>query len=154
MKDYITGIIAVAIISAVAIGLVNKDTANGKLIKLLCGVLMCITVISPVVNISFRQITGYLQDISVGAESYSQEGEQIAKDRMKAIIKSKTEAYILDKANLMGLRIAVEVELNDSNNSVPSNVTIQGDISPYAKEILSSYIESNLAIPKENQKWL
>ncbi|MBR4016944.1 MAG: hypothetical protein IKK11_03930 [Oscillospiraceae bacterium] len=154
MKEYIAGIIGVAIISAVAISLVNKDSANGKLIKLLCGVLMCITVISPVVNISFRQIKGYLQDISVGAESYSQEGSQMAKEHMVSIIKSNTEAYILDKANLMGLRIAVEVELNDGNNPVPSNVTIKGEVSPYAKEVLSSYIESNLAIPKENQKWL
>ncbi len=154
MKKYIISIIVAGIICAITDLLLDKKTATGKIAKILTGILMCVTILSPLTNISFKYITNYFDSLSVQADNYVEDGMTSAQISICGIIKSQTEAYILDKANLMGLRIAVEVELNDSNNSVPSNVTIQGDISPYAKEILSSYIESNLAIPKENQKWL
>ena len=54
----------------------------------------------------------------------------------------------------MGLQITVEVELDDSNSSVPSKVRIIGNISPYAKEVMGMYIEEKLGIAKEYQQWV
>ena len=114
---------------------------------------MAITILSPVVNISFSHITDYLNGLSAEGNFYSNSGKTLAEESMATIIKEQSEAYILDKANRMDLDIAVEVALDESNNSIPCAVTITGNISPYAKEVIGSYIEENLGISKEQQMW-
>ena len=153
IKSYILGIVASAMVCAIAGSLVNDKTSTGKLVKLIANLLMTVTILAPLVNISFQNITNYLDDISIQANQYAENGTQMAQDRAAGIIKSKTEAYILDKANSMGLEIGVEVELDDSSNTLPSGVIISGTLSPYAKQVLGEYMEDMLGIPKENQKW-
>lgn len=153
MKTYILCIIATAIVCAAVKSLVNKKTASGQIIQLLTGILMTATIMAPLTNISFRNVTDYLKGMRIDANTYVEQGRDASRDGISAIIKSRTEAYILDKAERMGLEITVEVELNDSNNSIPCAVTVSGVISPYARAILSTYIEDTLGISKENHKW-
>lgn len=153
MKAYILSIVTAAIICGIARGILDEKSTAGKMSILLSGLLMAITLISPLKDISFRDVTAYFEGISSQANVYVQEGSDAALNNMRGIIKTKTEAYILDKADRMGLEIAVEVELDGSNDKVPSGVVINGDISPYYKRVLSAYIENNLGITKEHQQW-
>ncbi len=153
IKAYIMSIVAAAIICGVTRGLLNEKTTIGQAGRLLSGILMAITILSPLTTISFRNITDYFEGISVEADKYVDDGKTAAKDSIAGIIKSQVEAYILDKANRMGLEISVEVELDASNNAVPCGVTVTGKLSPYAKEVMSTYMEENLGIAKENQRW-
>jgi hypothetical protein len=73
---------------------------------------------------------------------------------MGDIIKSKTEAYILNEARKMELDITVEVELSDADPPAPCRVFIKGTASPYKKTVLGRYISDNLGIPQENQQWI
>lgn len=152
MKGYIISIVVAGIICSIADLFLDKKTATGKIAKMLSGVLMCITVISPLANISFKHITNYFDSLSVHADTYVEEGKNSAQSGIDEIIKSQTEAYILDKAKSMGLDVAVEVELDD-DNSVPCGVTIAGEVSPYAKGLMASYIEESIGITRENQRW-
>lgn len=154
MKDYILSIIAVAIVCGIVNGLLREMTGTGQIIKILAGVLMAITVIKPLTSISFSHIADYLDGLSVTADAFVVEGRSAAQESIVSIIKSRSEAYILDKANQMGLDIAVEVELDAGNNSIPCGVTISGALSPYAKNVLTDYITNDLGIPKENLKWI
>ena len=54
----------------------------------------------------------------------------------------------------MDLDISVEVVLDAANDQIPSTVAIIGNVTPYAKETLSNYIENTLGIRRENQKWM
>lgn len=153
MRDYILSVIAAASISAMVFCLMDGKSTSGKMLRLICGVLMVITVLTPLTKISFDHIASFWNSVSVNAEGYVAQGEQEAKDARNAIIKERSEAYILDKANGMGLEITVEVELDDSNDSIPGQITISGSVSPYAKGVLSEYIADNLGIPKECQQW-
>ena len=153
MKNYIISIVLCGIVCAIAGAMLDKKTATGKLIKILTGILMCVTLLTPLTKISFQNITDYFDDLSWEAETYSQDGKNTAQTTMRTIIKSQTEAYILDKAKSMGLDVAVEVELDD-NNSVPCRVTINGEVSPYVKRVLEAYLEETLGIAKENQRWI
>ena len=146
-------IVAAAIVCAVARGLLGRKTAPGRVAALVSGILMAVTVISPFSNITFNGISEFWSDLSADADRYVQEGVSVAEEREIDIIKSQSEAYILDKANRMGLQIAVEVELNDKNGNIPCGVVITGNISPYGQTQLGSYIEDTLGIAKENQKW-
>ena len=154
MKAYILGVIAAGIVTAVVGCLVNGKTSTGKIIRLLCGVLMTITVVAPLGQISFQNVTDFWNCASVDANDYVALGELAAKQEYDAIIKETSEAYILDKAARMGLDIAVEVELDDSKDSIPCKITVSGDLSPYAKGVLSEYITDQLGIPKESQQWI
>lgn len=154
MKTYILSIVAAAIVCAVTRSLLNEKSAAGQIVRLLGGLLMTITVIAPLADITFEHITDYFDDLSIETDGYVESGETAAQESMKGIIKSQTEAYILDKANSMGLEIAVEVVLDDSNNSVPCGVKIIGALSPYAKEVMGTYMEDTLGIAKENQQWM
>lgn len=153
MKDYVISIIASAIVCAVAIGLLGGKTASGKIVKLLCGILMAVTIISSVAKISFRNITNYFNGLTADAEHYVTEGKVAGQESTERIIKAQTEAYILDKANRMGLEVTVEVELDAGNHSIPCKVKLTGDVPPYAKTVLCAYIADNLGIVKENQQW-
>lgn len=154
MKEYILGIMVAGIVCSIAGSLVNNKTATGKILRLLTGVLMVVTVFSPVLNISFDSITDYLDGLTAQGDFYASSGQTMAEESMSVIIKEQIEAYILDKADRMDLDIAVEVALDDRNNSVPCGVTITGNLSPYAKGILGSYIEEKLGVAKENQRWI
>lgn len=153
VKNYILSIVASAIICAVARSMLNEKTSIGKIVKLISNLLMTVTILAPLVNISFRNITNYLDDITLQANQHAESGSQMAEDSVAGIIKSKSEAYILDKANSMGLEIGVEVELDDSSNTLPSGVIITGTLSPYTRQVLGAYMEDMLGIPKENQQW-
>ena len=154
MKEYILGIIVAGIVCSIAGTLVSNKTATGKILRLLTGVLMMVTIFSPLVNISFSNITDYLDGLASQGDYYASNGKTMAEESISVIIKQQIEAYILDKADRMGLDIAVEVALDDRNNSVPCGVTITGNLSPYAKGIMESYIEKNLGITKEHQRWI
>lgn len=153
MRGYVLSVVAAAVVCAIVRRLVNEKSSTGQITRMLSGILMTVTVISPLAHITFDNITGYLDGISVDAKGYSTEGNTDAQTEINKIIKTRTEAYILDKAASMGLEISVEVELDDSNDSVPCGVTISGAVSPYAKQVMGAYIADNLGISKENQIW-
>lgn len=154
MKGYILSVVAAAIVCAVVRALLTEQSATGKVVRLLSGVLMAVTVISPLAHISFDRVGDYFDSISYQSDTYVAEGEAAAQESLAGVIKDQTESYILDKATRMGLDISVEVELDASNHSVPSGAIITGEISPYARELMSGFIEDTLGIAKENQKWI
>lgn len=149
---YILSIVAAAALCALSGALLEENTAVGKLGKQIAGLLLTVTVISPLTNVHFRDIGQYLEDLDLEAEAYADYGEESAGEEMGTIIKSRVEAYILDKASAMDLDIAVGVELGE-NDMAPYAVTVNGAVSPYAKEVLAGYMESNLGIARENQQW-
>ena len=154
IKDYLLSIVAVAIFCSVTKALIDNKTAIGRIVQMLGGILLAITIISPVLNISFRDISDHFGDLSAEAQQFVSDGKIASQESVNAIIKERMEAYILDKANRMDLQIAVEVELDATNNSIPCGVVFTGSVSPYAKEILCEYVEDNLGITRENQKWM
>ncbi len=153
IKAYVFRIIAAAIVCSIAGCLLKDKTPSGRMVHLLCGILMSITILSPIAGISFQNLTNIYSSISLDAEQYVTDGKKAAQEDAADIIKSQTEAYILDKAKSLGLQIAVEVELDVSNYSVPCGAVITGAVSPYAKGTLETYMQEQLGIPKENQQW-
>lgn len=154
MKEYVLSIVFAGIICAIARCLLDENTSTGKILKILTGIFMCVTVLAPLSKISFSDITYYFESLSADSAMYVDDGKTAAQNSISGIIKSQSEAYILDKAKSMGLDISVEVELDDNNNSIPCGITISGSVSPYIKEVMGDYIEETIGITKENQRWI
>ena len=147
VRTYIFRLITAALLCGILHSFPSEKTTVGKIGRMLSGLVIVILMISPVTQISFKDLTWYLDDLAAQADEYATAGKIAAENSINGIIKKQTEAYIFDKAESLGLEIAVEVELNGDNNSVPCGVTIKGEASPFAKEIMSAYIEMNLGIP-------
>lgn len=154
LRQYLLTIASAAIICAMVTAFFGKKSSYSSVIKLLTGIFMAIAVISPWIKLQFSDITDYVRGISMDGEQISVQGQNIASEEYRSIIKSQSEAYILDKAAFMGVDVSVEITLCDSDPPTPQSVTIKGAVSPFARSSLQDYISSQLGIPKENQTWI
>lgn len=153
ISRYLLGITAAAIICGVGKQLAGDKGSGSAMIKLICGLFLCMSVISPLVELRIRDLTEFIYDLEVDAGYYVSDGELQSQDAMKAIIKTHTEAYILDKAKSFNASVSVTVTLSDTTPYAPCAVEVTGEISPYAKARLSAVLEDDLGIGKEAQKW-
>lgn len=153
IRTYLLTVVCVAMISSIAINMISKKSPHAAIIKLIAGLIMSITIISPWLKIDFENLSLYLSDFETEAQNAVVDGTEYASTTLSTIIKDNAEAYILDKANQLGLSIEVEVCLSDESPPMPTFAEIHGTVSPYAKARLQEIIENDLAISKENQLW-
>lgn len=148
MRQYFLSVIAAALIC----GILGSFLKKNKILNLLCGLLLVITIIRPLLSMELPELPEL--GISFDAGDAVSEGKRIARDTIEGIITADTEAYILDKAEALGVTLTVEVmtEIYDGC-PVPVAVTLSGEISPEDRQALSQIIEDDLSISKENQIW-
>lgn len=150
---YILRLTAAAVICGLISGIVGTKGTLSSVVKLITGLFLCFSVISPFLKMNVTSFTGYLEDLQVSGDEIVAEGEIEAKKELETIIKSKTEAYILDKAASYGAEVAVEVSVDTSQMPVPDAVRVSGQISPYGKKQLQQIIANDLGIALEAQIW-
>lgn len=152
LRGYILSVISAAFVLAILNTLVDKKGSAGMLLRLIGGLFLTFTLISPVIDLDFTGIFDYLEEFSESGSDAAVSGELMAREEYRTIIKDKLEAYILDKAKDLGLDLTVEVTLGDDD--VPEEVIIRGVASPYGKARLQQMITQDLGIAKENQLWI
>lgn len=153
IREYLLSIIAAAFVCSVVNAITPKDCTQRGFIRMMCGLFLAITAISPFTSIKINNLYDYWSGIQTESDQIIMQGESMANNAYCDIIKERSEAYILDKASVMGLNIEVEVTLSDTVPSSPYSVEITGAISPYSKKKLQEIIANDLAIPEERQKW-
>ena len=152
IRAYLITVISAACICTIVIKFTEKQGTAASLVKILAGIFLSISVLSPILKISFSPIDEYLDGIQIDAEVISENGIVDAQAEKETIIKDCLSAYILEKANSLGISIRVELELGE--NMVPSGIKLIGNASPYVRRKLESYITDTLGIPKEDQRWM
>lgn len=150
IKEYLLSVTAAAVICGLVTALAGKSDSVSGLLKLLCGLFMCATVIKPAVDVKLDDVYNFTEQLAVNSDLAVSRGEEMATEEMKRIIKDRTETYILDKANALGAEVEVEITLEDV---IPAGVTVTGDLSPFAKSSLAATITQDLGIPPEEQIW-
>lgn len=152
VREYVLGIAAAAMICAVVLGFARKGTME-PLVKLICGLVLTFAIIRPLLSISM----GHWEDLNITyqkeGEQAAQDGKELAEKTLRDIIIADTQAYILDKAQEMNLRIQVTVDLSKEDPPVPEGVTITGALSPYERSCLGIFLEEKLGITEEHQQW-
>lgn len=153
LKGYLLSITVAAIICSIIKSVLPGKSKYSGILKLLTGLFLTVTVLSPLVKFEFGEISGYIDHLSMDGKAAAQAGEWMAREEAAQLIKKQLETYILDKANSLKLDMKVEIVLNEAGDLRPSQVRLKGAVSPYAKEVLSRYIANDLGIPEEQQKW-
>ena len=154
IRQYLLSVIAAAIICSVIISFTDKKSGSGTMIRMLCGLFLSVTMIYPLVDVKLDDISSYFYSIEVASDDVVTDGKIAANEAVSSIIKEQTEAYILDKASSLGLSLTVSVCVEGDDIPLPVSVTLQGNASAYLKQKLCAFIQDDLAIPKEQQKWI
>lgn len=153
VREYLVGVAAAAILCGTVNSLIGTKGTVGVTIKLLSGLLMLLAVIRPLTTISVDGFFSWTEDINADGMDIAASGELLAEDAYKDCIIKQTEAYILEEAKALGCDLTVEVVLADGDTPVPYRVRIAGEISPYAKQKLTTILSDTLGIQREEQIW-
>lgn len=152
--QYLISVTAASIVCAIAKTVCDEKTAAGSLIRLTSGIVMTLTVLTPLLSVDISRLPELSDDWSAAASAAVAEGEQLAGERINVIITDRVSAYILDKANDFGAKLEVDVLMPDDGSHQPEGMVLYGEISPYAKSRLQQIIEEEFLIPKEDQQWI
>lgn len=153
VRGYLLGITSTALCCGILVTFLGKKGIHGNVIKFLCGIVMLVTVLSPLVDLHLENSMDAWKQIYQKSQDVITAGKITGENEYAHIIKERTRAYILDKAENFGADLNVEVTLSEEVPLSPCSVTLSGAVSPYAKMALSDMIERDLGIPLEEQKW-
>ena len=154
IREYVLGIICAALICGVAKTLIGKEGPVAGAVSLMAGVFLILSVVQPWAAVTFPELDDFGNGFSQQAEDACAQGQNAAREALCLSIKQRTEAYILDKAESLGAQLMVEVSVEGADIPVPCAVRIRGQISPYAKQMLSNLLSQDLGIEPEEQIWI
>ena len=152
--QYIISVITAATILTISTSLLKENgSITSLLTKLIAGLFLLITVLSPIIQIKIPELSEYLVIIDADASEFVTQGNRSTQLELASIIKEQSKAYILEEATKLGVNISLDVILSEELTPIPVSAVISGKISPYAKQKLSQIIANDLGISKENQLW-
>ncbi len=152
LREYLLSVVAGAFICGILSGLFPEGTTR-KLLRLLCGGFLTIVVLHPLLGFNPDFLTDALRALESDGSAFCTQGEEMADQSLRELIKQETQAYILDKAAELNAQVQPEVILSPGSPPIPESVVLSGAVSPYAKRQLEDLMESELGIAKENQTW-
>lgn len=153
IRRYLFSLCAAALLCSLVRALVPKGRMQ-RICSLLCGVFLAMTALSGLAGWNLGDVAEELTRMRIAAEEARTGVEIRNREALLAIIKQKAEAYIWDKAQELGLTVAVDVTVEeDGAYPYPAAVRLTGRFTQSQRETLSRYIEENLAIGKEQQTW-
>ena len=153
IRNYVFSIILASVIAGIVLTVVKTNSSYGFFIKLLSGLFVALTVITPWKNIHLTDISSYIDHWEIDASGDVDVGVNAYQEALRASITNRTEAYILEKASSMGMQLSASVAISDDHPPVPVSIEISGNVSPYNKAILKKMIADDLGIPEDAQNW-
>ncbi len=150
IKTWLLGIV----LTAFAGELARQLAPGGKeqaFVRFTAGLLLVLAVLRPLASLPQRRLelerAVPWEDWEAGEEDYQKDWQEA----LSSVIEEKTEAYIWDKANQLGLdcQITVTAAVGENGIPLPGTATILGNYSA----ALAGCMEE-VGIPAEKQIWL
>ena len=143
------------VLTALAGGLARQLAPQGKeqsMVRLVSGLLLALAILRPLAGNGWDGLELPAGNFSLQSREQAEIYRKNQQETLSAIIAEKTEAYILDKANRLGLdcRVHVTVSAGESGIPLPRSVTVLGAYSP----ALAECMEEEVGIPAQHQIWL
>jgi stage III sporulation protein AF len=152
LRTWFLGTAGAAVVGVFAIA-VTPPGAVKKVVQIASALLLMIAVLRP--------LAGWSGDPRIDTDSWlSNSGAAAAvteshNDLLSAIIAEKTAAYIVNKAQALGLVITASAQCRMGEHyPEPWSVTIRSDRPEHAKSALGKIIDQDLGIPPERQSYL
>ena len=151
LRQWILGVTCAAMIAAVVQAFARKGGA-GKAAQLTAGLLVLLAAAKPLAGLSAFNISGALEDLQTQQEMRADELTEENDRMMKELIEGKTEAYILDKAEELGIscKVFVTYARDESGAFAPARVRLTGTLTVEERQRLTGQIAADLGIAGEN----
>lgn len=155
IRTWILGLTAVAFLTAIAMTLTPKGRARA-VVGLVSGLVTIVALIAPIAEFDFNAYAQNFGGFEAQMETRIEEMEAAQERLTSLLISQRSQAYIWDKAERLGLgHLAVEVAttLGADGWPVPDRVWIVGAVSPGDRQILSEFLTDTFGIPVNRQYW-
>lgn len=153
IRGYLLSIVAVCLLTALARSLIPEGGVR-RVSSVVCALLLVLCALSPLLQLDIDAVAQSIARIQMENETLRTGVAVKNRELVSQIIKQNTQTYILDKAASMGLTLQAEVEMRDAGDyPYPYRVTLGGMCTEAQRQVLTRYIEENLAIPAERQAW-
>ena len=129
----------------------SVSSVCAPVIRLLCGVFLTVVLVQPLGSFSFDTPLQWTQGLETAAADAVRQGSREAQAQKEAIIKTRLEAYIVEKAAQAGASVTADITLG--GDGLPRAVTVTGALSPAAKGRLKRMLTQELGIPEVRQQW-
>jgi len=155
VRSWVIGLTGMSLITAVVLTLTPKGKVR-RVVTLVCGLGMIIVLIGPILDFDYDSFALYTSDSSVDLESFGTNLEEANEKLTRSIIQERTAAYILDKAESIGVsdaQFTVNTRMDEEGTWYPWEVTAEGTFTQSQKLELVSYMTGEIGIPEERQYW-
>jgi len=155
IRNWIMGLTAAAFLTAIAMTLTPKGRVRA-VVGLVAGLVTVVALIAPIIEFDYEVYAGNIEGFELSLQTRS-EAWEVSQERLTSlIIRERSETYILDKAESLGL-VDIEVEVATSRNAAgwiyPQRVWITGNVSASQRSVLSEFLAGTFGIPAERQYW-
>lgn len=146
LREWLLGITCAAMLLALAEQLI-PDGAGKRVLRLAGGLLLILMAVNPIAKLDTRELQNIVKEFDVQVRAADEELEAANDFLYESIIEEKTAAYILDKAEELGMSCRVFVSVAwDGEIPKPHAARIYGAWTETQREALSRMMEEELGI--------
>lgn len=152
LRQWLLGVACTALVLAAAEGLAPKGSVK-KVCRLAGGLALLLAVVGPLLRLDSGLAARVAEEYRAASQSCEESLEEKSNLLYQTIIEDKTAAYIVDKAEELGIHCQAEVTCSNDENGVPCpwEVTARGDWRPEQRDALSRLLEDDLGVPPQRQ---
>ena len=155
IRNWVLGLTAAAFIASLAMTLTPKGKIRA-VVGLATGLMTIVALIAPVMDFDYAAYARHMAASDFVLESKIGEVEYAQERLTSLIIIQRSQAYILDKAESLGLSdltVVVETMLDENRIPYPYEIWLTGPYTAEVQEILEHFLVGTFGIPTERQHW-
>lgn len=154
LRNWLLGVTCAAMVMALAEALTPEGSIR-RICRLAGGLMLVLAAVDPLLKLDEADLSRALTEYRVTAEDYGDALVEKNNLLYKTIIEENTAAYILDKAEALGISCRAEVMFayDGDGNPYPQAVNIFGQMTEEQRERLSDLMETELGIPRSQQNF-
>lgn len=153
LRAYLLAVAAASLLAGVVLSLLPQGRMHG-IVRLVGALIIVLTVVSPVLKLEIDTMPVGSEEIHTDASDIQERALEESELLFSQLIKERCEAYILDKADQMGLELEVQIIMGHDGYPHPIGVKLSGDISSADARSLGAAIEQELGISIQQQEWV
>ena len=154
LRHWLLGVACTALILAVADSLAPEGSVK-KICRLAGGLALLLAAVSPVLRLDGGVLSETLERYRAQVRSYKETLAEQNHFFYQTVIEESAAAYIVDKAEELGIFCQAEVTFSYDEDGVPClwEVTARGDWTDGARETLERLLEDGLGVPPQRQHY-
>lgn len=150
LREWITSVVMVTLLLSVTQTLLPEGGVR-KLASFTGGLILLVALTRPLLGTELERLELDLEPYRQAVQERQTELRESGEKELSELIARETAAYIWDKAEELGLRVAVRVTVEPDENGVPVPAAVEVTGPP--SEELADYLERELGISRERQDW-